>query len=478
MKPADPFIRTRIVATLGPATEPAGRLESLLEAGVNVCRLNFSHGTHAQHLLALERVRAWSTEQDRAVAVLGDLCGPKIRLNTVAGGKATLKVGDRVSIVRGDADCTAEQLTITYPTLLDELSVGHRVFIDDGLVRLLVVDHDEERAVCTCTVGGVISTRKGVNLPDTRLNTPALTDKDRADLEWAIANRLDYVALSFVRTPYDLIDLRKAIDRARGSVGIISKIEKVEALEHLDEILALSNGIMVARGDLGVEMDAWQVPLVQKSLTARCREVGKPVIIATQMLQSMISTPVPTRAEISDVANAILDGVDAVMLSAETASGEFPLAAVEIMRRVATATEAFRSESRSETTDERAGGGEPRAAALAEGAARTALHLGAKLVAVWTTSGDTVRLMARYRLPMPVVGLTAAPAVARRMGLLYGVVPVCVPGHEHPAALLGALNTILKRRSLAAVGELVVVLASTQPTQRGATDTVMIHRVE
>lgn len=475
---AEGAIRTKLIATLGPATEPHGRLEALLEGGVSICRLNFSHGTHEGHLRSLQRVRAWSATHQRAIGVLGDLCGPKIRLNAVAGGTATIMVGDRVAIVRGDGECTAERITITYPTLIDELAVGHRVYIDDGLVRLLVVDRDDDRAICTCTVGGVISTRKGVNLPDTRLNTPAMTDKDRLDLEWAIANQLDFIALSFVRTPFDLIDLRKAVDRARGSVAVISKIEKVEALEHLDEILALSNGIMVARGDLGVEMDAWQVPLVQKSLTARCREVGKPVIIATQMLQSMIATPVPTRAEVSDVANAIFDGVDAVMLSAETASGEFPQAAVEIMRRVAAATEAYHASNRPDSAAGRAVVGEPRAAALAEGVARTALHLGAKLVAVWTTSGDTARLVARYRLPMPVVGLTTSPAVAQRMSLLYGVIPICVARPDHPAAMLGALNDTLKRRELAAPGELVVLLASTQPTQRGSTDTVMIHRVE
>lgn len=316
------LIRTKIIATLGPATADPERLAAVLEAGVDVCRLNFSHGSLEDHERSLDAIRTWATEHDQPIGVLGDLCGPKIRLNQVTGGALELGPGDTIRLVRGDEDCTADHLTVTYARFVDEVDVGQRIYIDDGLVRLLVTARDADGLTCTCTTGGRVSSRKGVNLPDTPLSAPALTDKDRRDLDWAIEHGLDYVALSFVRRPEDLITLQAIIDERGGNLGVIVKIEKAEALQHLDDLIGRADGVMVARGDLGVEMDVWRVPLVQKAITARCRAVGKPVIIATQMLQSMVDSPMPTRAEVSDIANAILDGADAVMLSAETAVGQ------------------------------------------------------------------------------------------------------------------------------------------------------------
>lgn len=472
------MIKTKIVATLGPGTAESERLTALLESGVDICRLNFSHGELAQHKAALDQIRAWSAANDRVVAVLGDLGGPKIRVGQVAPPGFEIAVGQRVRIVPGDAMATAERITTTYPRFVDEVAVGQRIFIDDGTIRLLVTDRDEQGLICNCTVGGRVTSRKGINLPDSRLSTPALTEKDRRDLAWAIEHQVDYVALSFVRRPSDLEELREILDASKSDIGVIVKIEKVEALEHLDDLVGNSDGVMVARGDLGVEMDVWQVPLIQKALTGRCRETGVPIIIATQMLQSMVSSPMPTRAEVSDVANAILDAADAIMLSAETAVGEYPAAAVEIMHRVATVTEAYLAGcpplpvrgTNGESSD-------PAASAVAHAAVQAARDLNARLVAVWTTSGNTVRMIARHRLPMPVIGLTSSERVCRRMNLIYGVLPIRVDPVSNPAAMARMLDERLIERELVSPGDLIIVVASTRPTTPGATDAVLLHRV-
>lgn len=471
-------LRTKIVATLGPATAEPGKLESLLEAGVDVCRLNFSHGDHETHLQTLGRVRTWADENQRPIAVLGDLCGPKIRVNKISGGEIKLVAGQRVTFRRGDDEGTASGLTVSYPRFVDEVEIGHRVYIDDGVIRLLVIEQNDDSIVCTCTAGGTVSSRKGLNLPDTRLTVPALTEKDKSDALWAIQHQLDYIALSFVRRPGDLRELRKILDAHASDMGVIVKVEKYEALEHIEDLVALADGVMVARGDLGVEMDVWQVPLVQKGLTARCRDAGKPVIIATQMLQNMITAPTPTRAEVSDVANAILDGVDAVMMSAETASGAYPLSAVEVMRRVGEVTEAYRAEAHRLDVPNAVPIGDGRVSAIAEAAAKAALHLGARLIAIWTTHGDSARMAARYRLPIPVVALTNDVRVYRRMNLLYGVMPMLVQATSNPADMSLALDEQLMSTGLAAPGDLVVLVISTQPTVRGGSDTLLIHRVQ
>jgi pyruvate kinase len=472
-----PLNRTKIVATLGPATDDAGRLEALFEAGLDICRLNFSHGTAADHARRLERVRTWAHENDRPIAVIGDLCGPKIRLNPVRGDAITVQPGDSVRFVHGDDDCSAGRFTTNLPSFVDEVEVGHRIYIDDGLVRLLVTARDADALTCTCTTGGRVSSRKGVNLPDTLLSTPALTAKDRQDLEWAIEHGLDYVALSFVRRPEDLSTLRTAIDKRGSDIGVIVKIEKAEAIQHLDNLVSRADGIMVARGDLGVEMDVWRVPLMQKAITARCREAGKPVIVATQMLQSMVASPMPTRAEVSDVANAILDGADAMMLSAETAVGAYPEIAVTMMDRVAQATEAHQREQRGLAPAPPAAEIKGTTAAIARAAVQAALQLDARLVAVWTATGETVRLLARHRLPIPVVGLTYDEHVCRRLNLFYGVIPLRVQPLGNPAEMARVLDERLLERGLASPGDLIVVVTSTRPRTPGATNTTLVHRV-
>ncbi|NUQ49630.1 MAG: pyruvate kinase [Phycisphaerae bacterium] len=469
--------RTKLVATIGPASSSEETLSALLSAGVDVCRLNFSHGTLAEHAQVLAQIRAWSAQHDRPVAVLGDLCGPKIRLNRVAGGPTEINVGARVEIVRGDADGTAERLTTNYPPLIDEVQPGQRIYINDGLVRLLVVERSPERLVCACLAGGAISDRKGVNLPDTRLSVPALTDKDRADLDWAIRHELDFVALSFVRRAADVDELRSLVGRHAGGPSVVVKIETAEALENLDEIILRSDAVMAARGDLGVEMDVWQVPAVQKRLTARCREMGRPIIIATQMLQAMVDSPSPTRAEVSDVANAILDKADAIMLSAETSVGEFPVDAVNMMVRIAVETEGYVALQLRADQDEATDAVSRVATAVAHGASLLARQLDARLVAVWTQSGNTARLLSKTRMPAPIIGLSPNDFVCRRMALFYGVTPVCLKREERILAMLRDVDDALIAQRLARPGDLAIVIAGTHLNDVGATNALLIHLV-
>ncbi len=470
-------IRTKIIATLGPATADRPRLVELLGAGVDVCRLNFSHGTLDDHGRMLELVRSVAAERGQPVAVMGDLCGPKIRLGRFPAGPAALRTGQTVRIVRGDEDCSTERLTVTYPTFVDEVDVGHRVYIDDGLVRLVVTERRGGELICQCVTGGAVSSRKGVNLPDTPLSAPALTEKDHVDLAWAIKHELDYVALSFVRSPEDLYELKRTIKQRGSDVPVVIKIEKPEALNHLDELIAHADGVLVARGDLGIETDLCRVPLVQKDIVARCQAAGVPVIVATQMLQSMVSSPLPTRAEVSDVANAIFDRADAVMLSGETAVGQFPVPAVDMMNRIAKNTESYLATRPPCERSVSAGVRYRPTAAAAHAAVQAARDLGARLVAVWSATGATVRLVAQHRLPMIVLGLSYDERVCRRMNLLFGVVPVRVEPLDNPAAMAAALDRVVLERGLASAGDLIVVVTSTRPLTPGATDTVLLRRV-
>jgi pyruvate kinase len=468
---------TKIVATLGPATDDPLRLGEVLAAGVNICRLNFSHGSASDHAERLASVRTWAQEYRWPLAVLGDLCGPKIRLNQVSGDSLSLPRGHAIRFVRGNADCTAEELTTNYAPLVDEIEVGQRIYVDDGLVRFLVIERGDDHLECSCTTGGVISNRKGVNLPDSSLSTPALTEKDRGDLVWAIEHGLDFVALSFVRNPADVAELRELIDQANSNIRVIAKIEMPEALKHLDEIIALSDAVMVARGDLGVEMDVWRVPAIQKSLIDKCRWAGKPVIVATQMLQSMTENVTPTRAEVSDVANAINEGTDAVMLSAESAVGTYPIESVEMMKLIARTTESQLATGFSPRWDLPKIGSKPEMSAVVRAAVEAAQSLSPKAVAAWTQTGETVQLLARHRLPMPIIGLAPDEWQCRQLNLLYGVIPIQVEAISHPDKMAKALDSHLIQRKLAEPGDLIIVVTSTHPETPGTTDTVLVHRV-
>ncbi len=474
---ADRFMKTKIIATLGPASAGRELLRALFDAGLDLCRLNFSHGDLNGHAAMLETVRALAAERDEPICVIGDLCGPKIRLGRFEAGPVDLELEQVVRIVRGTGPCAAARLTVSYAGLVDEVQVGQRIYLDDGMVRLVVSDRTGEELVCRCTVGGRLQSNKGVNLPDTALAAPALTEKDRRDLDWAIEHDLDYVALSFVRQPEDLYELQQILKERGSTMQVIIKIEKPEALWHLSELIAHTDAVLVARGDLGVETDLWRVPLIQKDIVAECREAGVPVIVATQMLQSMIDSPMPTRAEVSDVANAIIDQADAVMLSGETAVGRYPVQAVEMMNRVAGATAQYLAKRPPAEGAPYLGVKYRPTAAMAHAAVAAARDLGARLVAVWSATGATVRMVAKHRLPMPVVGLTYDERVYRQMNLLFGVIPIRVEPLDHPAAMAAALDAQLLERKLAAPGDLIVVVTSTRPTTPGATDTALVHRV-
>lgn len=470
-------MKTKIIATLGPACASRERLAEMFAAGMDVCRLNFSHGEPELRARLVGWVRELAAERRMPTCIIGDLCGPKIRLGVFPGGPVDVSAGDVVRVVRGEGACTAERLTVSYPALVDEVAVGHRLLVDDGRVRLVVRERLADELVCDCVVGGPLDSRKGVNLPDTTLSIPALTEKDRRDLDWALEQGLDYVALSFVRQPEDLYELKRAIKERGRFLPVIVKIEKTEALWHVDELIANADGILVARGDLGVETDLWRVPVIQKDIVAECRQAGVPVIVATQMLQSMINEPSPTRAEVSDVANAILDQVDAVMLSGETAVGRYPVTAVDMMDRIAGATEEYLAKRPPVGAVASPEAKYRPTAAVAHAAVAAARDLGARLVAVWTATGTTVRLVSQHRLPMPVLGLTYDDAVYRRLNLLYGVVPVRVEPMDNPSAMAAALDAHVLERGLAAQGDLIVVVTSTRPTTPGATDTALVRRV-
>lgn len=417
----------------------------LIDVGLDVARLNFSHGTHAAHQAVLNRVREAAVARGLHLPVLGDLCGPKLRIGPIAPG-STLASGAYCTIRRGPEPGNAEGFGTNCPLVVDEAQVGHRVLIDDGLLQLRVTKKTPDGLSCVCEVGGPISSAKGLILPDTDLSLPALTEKDKTDVAWAIAHRVDYLALSFVRRAEDVTDLRDRLNIAGANIPIVSKIETPQAISALDEIIAVSDALLVARGDLGVTTELTGLPILQKDIIQRCARAGRPVIVATQMLQSMISQPTPTRAEVSDVANAVFDGADAVMLSAETASGAYPVEALTVMNRITERIADFERQrppagslglARELTVGHAT---DPTTAAVARSAVNVASDLDSAWIAVWCRTGTTATWISKYRPRQRVVGLSADVEVCRRLGLVYGVTPFLVtePASEHRAILTAA----------------------------------------
>ncbi len=419
--------RTKIVATVGPACREPAILEALIRAGVNVLRLNLSHGEQAEHREAFERVRAAAAAQGEPVAVLADLCGPKIRVGRFAGGQVELHTGDRVTVTTRNVFGEPGLIPSRYAALAADVRPGDRILLDDGMIELHVDGVASTEVACTVTAGGVLKDRKGMNLPGVQVSAPALTDKDRADARFALDLGVDYLALSFVRRPEDVADLRRLIRAAGRDTPIIAKIEKPEAVDAIDEILELADGLMVARGDLGVELTPEAVPIVQHDLVHRARQHSKPVIVATQMLESMIEHPRPTRAEVSDVSHAVFSGADAVMLSAETATGAYPVRAVEMMDRVCRQVEGWQwveGAFLSLMEEPAAGHGPPSLReAVARATAQLSRDLRVRAVAVRTSGGISAAFVSATRPAAPVVALTMDEAVCRRLNLLWGVVP-------------------------------------------------------
>jgi pyruvate kinase len=478
------MIRTKIVATLGPACSDVESLYRLFEAGADVCRLNFSHGKLEQHLLMLRNVREAAARFSHPIAVLGDLCGPKIRLGEVpdldGSGGLTIQVGDELHIRRENKPAEAgppRKVSSTYKHLVDDVQVGHRVYIEDGLLRFVCTDKTYNEIHVNCTVGGILKTSKGINLPDSNVNVPSITDKDWECADWAIENDLDYLALSFVRKADDLNILRQHLANRGSDIQLIAKIEKAEALGQIDAIVDASDGLMVARGDLGVEMDVAQVPIIQKDLIRRCQTAGKPVIVATQMLQSMIEQASPTRAEVSDVANAIIDGTDAVMLSGETSVGKFPIGAVLVMAHVADVTEQYLA-------------GQPDApamsmklktmalsAAVAKGVRQMAVELKAKLIVIWSQTGATARIFSKTRFNIPIIALSSDHRALRRMALHYSVIPQELAPVEDLSALVRETDDLVRQRGFANPGDRIVIVAGSSMGTPGLLNGVLIHTI-
>lgn len=479
--------RTAIIATLGPASWEEPQLEQLIEAGATIVRLNFSHGDEASHGRTLERVRAVAERLGTHIGVLGDLPGPKIRLTDVPEGGIELETGGRLVFVRGlDMAAAVDgelRVGCTIDNIFTDVQAGHRVLIDDGLVRLVATDCEEDRLVCEVEVPGRISSRKGVNLPDTDLDIDMPTDRDRRFAAWAIEHGLDWVAMSFVRSADDVRSLDEHMRAVAGTghrpIPIIAKMEVPRAIEHARSIVEVVDAMMVARGDLGVEMDLALVPSIQKHLLAVARDARIPCIVATQMLQSMVDSPVPTRAEASDVANAIFDGADAVMLSGETAVGAWPVEAVRTMHRISCITEStMRALSISTGGDlEPSDAGPPGPMeTLVDAAWTAALASDAACIVVPSRSGAHARHLSRNEFQLPVLALSDDPRVVRRMLLLRGVTPVQVECMPDRASLVSVADALVREHGWAEEGETIVIVARDDEVDSGAR--LIVHRMD
>jgi pyruvate kinase len=478
--------RTKIVATVGPASRSPEMLERLIQAGVNVFRLNFSHGTQDEHFAVINAVRDISARLHRPIAVLQDLSGPKIRTGKVKDGQVELVRGARLAITTDTSiEGTADLISTTYEPLPRDVVAGEQILLDDGNLELRVIGVAGGRVECEVVDGGPLRSHKGMNLPGATLSTPGLTEKDRRDLLFGVQHHVDYVAMSFVRRPEDVAEAKALIRSLDEAIPVIAKIEKPQAVQNLEAILAAADGVMVARGDLGVELGTEDVPIVQKRIIAMANAAGKVVITATQMLESMIENPRPTRAEASDVANAIIDGTDAVMLSGESAIGKFPVETVETMARIADYTEEHGISSiRPRRVDERrseaplapAVTGTLVTRSLTRVATSVAEELGCKLIVAFTRSGLTARLIALHRPRVPVVAITYDDHVYRQLALWWGVVPVKSEFVESTDDLVAAGEGRLKARGLVEKGDTILMLSGHSLTA-AATNMIRVHTV-
>jgi pyruvate kinase len=471
--------RTKIVCTIGPATSSPEGVRSLIAAGMDVARLNFSHGDHASHAALFGRVREAAAELGRNVAVLTDLQGPKIRTGRLRGGlPVTLVPGADIEVVTGDIEGTADRIATTYEALPSDVRPGDRILIADGAIELRVVATGTGSVRCKVVHGGPLGQHKGINLPGVAVSAPSLTEKDREDLAFALELGADFIALSFVRHPDDLREMRRIIDAAKGHARIVAKIERPEALAHIDEIITLADAIMVARGDLGVEVPLQDVPRIQKDLIHACNARGVPVITATQMLESMMQSPRPTRAEVNDVANAIYDGTDAVMLSGETAAGSFPMEAVRIMAEIATRTdEDFTLPPRADQWTTDTGREAPFTDAIGHAVSHIADCLDLSRIVCLTSSGYTAAMIARYRPKMPVTAFTISEEARRRCALIWGVDTAVTVEMHHVEEVIPTVERHLLDSGLARPGDTLAIVAGTPLAVGGRTNLLKLHTV-
>jgi len=465
--------RAKIVCTIGPVTESREQIQALVDAGMDVARINRSHGDQEAHELVYRNVRAAAQASGRAVAVLVDLQGPKIRLGTFVEGTVELTEGDTFTITTDDVPGTKERASTTYQGLPGDAKVGDQILIDDGRVGVRIVAVEGNDVVTKVELAGPVSNNKGLNLPGVAVSVPAMSDKDEADLRWALRLGADIIALSFVRSAKDYDDVARIMAQEGRIVPVIAKIEKPQAVENLAEIVDAFDGIMVARGDLGVEMPLEMVPLVQKRAVELARRNAKPAIVATQVLESMISAPRPTRAEASDCANAILDGADAVMLSGETSIGEYPIEAVRTMARIIENTEELGRERMAPlgTTPYTRGG------AITRAAAEIGDTLGVKYLVTFTQSGDSARRMSRLRSQIPLLAFTPVPKVRTELALSWGVQTYEVPQVEHSDAMVRQVDGMLREAGLVTEGDLVVIVSGAPVGISGTTNSILVHKI-
>jgi len=469
--------RTKIVCTIGPASSQPEILRQLIEAGMDIARINLSHGSENEHLQNIQNIRRISEETGKKISLMFDLSGPKIRVGEIAAGEVLLKEGAEFILTTQPTKGNEKQVFVNYENLPQDVFSGSMILLDDGLLQLQVIETTDKEVKCKVLAGGRLSSNKGVNLPDVTTRLPAITKKDIADLDFALKSKADWIAMSFVRSASDVRQLKDLIGQVGYSTPVIAKIEKHEAVKNINEIIDASDGIMIARGDLGVEMSAEEVPIIQKEIISKTIRAGKPVITATQMLESMVHSPRPTRAEASDVANAIYDGTDAVMLSAETATGSYPIEAVKIMASIAEKTESAISYAdqlihksnwvRGNTTD-----------AISFAACELANDLKAKAIIVSTQSGNTARRVSKYRPPVPIIAVSPDAKIVKQLKLSWGVMPVEVaPSRDIDDMFNKAVEAALET-GLVEKGDHVVITAGVLVNVPGTTNLVKVHRVQ
>jgi pyruvate kinase len=471
--------KTKIVCTIGPASESVEKLVELIEAGMNVARLNFSHGDYEEHGRRIKNIREAAKITGKTVAILLDTKGPEIRTHNMENGAIELKEGSEVVISMEEVLGTPEKFSITYAGLIDDVTVGSKILLDDGLIGLEVLSIDKEKGEIKTKVlnSGVLKNKKGVNVPGVRVNLPGITEKDAQDIIFGIEQGIDFIAASFVRRASDVLEIRELLEKYNAlHIQIIPKIENQEGVDNIDEILEVADGLMVARGDLGVEIPAEEVPLVQKELIKKCNALGKPVITATQMLDSMQRNPRPTRAEASDVANAIFDGTDAIMLSGETAAGCYPVEAVKTMHQIASRTEQA-LQYRDLLTQRTKQSGTTITDAIGQSVAHTALNLDVAAIVTPTVSGHTARMISKYRPKAPIVAVTADEAVSRKLALVWGVYSRVAPQANSTDEMLDIAVEAAVETGIVKHGDLVVITAGVPVGETGSTNLMKVHVV-
>jgi len=466
--------RTKIVATIGPATEDEKTMTALAKAGMNVMRLNFSHGDFAEHGGRIKTLQRVSQKTGKPMAILQDLAGPKIRIGDFYKERVQLKKGKIFTLTTKKIIGDETKAYVNYRSLPREVKRGQVILLDDGKKRLEVISATQDKIKCKIIVGGETKGRRGVNVPGANLKISSITAKDKKDLAFGIKNKVDFVALSFVRNPKDIDSLRKLLKEGKSDAGIIAKIETGEAVDNIDEIIERADGIMVARGDLAIEVPAQKVPLLQKMIIEKCNHAGKPVITATQMLESMISSPVPTRAEVSDIANSILDGTDAVMLSEETTLGGYPVEAVNVMREIAEHIEDIRDKKMVKQDDGKTQGVVD---AITGSVVYVADKIGARAIIALTESGSTARMVSRHKPGQPIIVMSPNARTRAKLALSFGCYPVAIKGFKYVAEVTDEVGKFVVKNRLAKKGDKVVIAAGVPFGKTGGTNTLLVHTV-